>query len=78
MLQEVIWSFISNDELETRINKMVAVGGAVKDQPWTNPAQKTEKSMKERVELVLEYHNRMTQMFTPDEKESPQTLDGLE
>lgn len=46
---------------------MVAVGGAVKDQPWTNPAQKTEKSMKERVELVLEYHKRMTQMFTPDD-----------
>lgn len=42
LLQEIIWSYISSEELDSRISKIVGVGGGVKDQPWTSPAQRTE------------------------------------
>ena len=64
--------------MEQKVSQIVKVGNSVKDFSWTNPSQKSEKHIKDRVEIIIQYHKRLNDIFGTEDEGGPQCLEQLE
>ena len=78
MIQEILWSYMFNDELDSSIMKVVSIASTVKDAPWLSASQRTEKQVHDKIQINQQYYQKIRELFYAEDPSESSILDSLE
>jgi hypothetical protein len=67
MIQEIIWDTMGVKYIEGNVQKVTKIGLTVKDAMWIHPNLKSEQIIKEKIEFITQYQQRLKDLLDNDD-----------